>query len=89
METFSQEVRMAMFDVQNGYCAHEGCYNKITSFHHKLPNYKRYQKKFPLFLNSPFNCVGLCQECHDQYPHLYRVTDKLAEVYERFLEGDL
>jgi hypothetical protein len=84
-EGFSAEVKENIGEAQNWYC--KNCLNKIDSFHHMLSNSNVNGKKFPLFLNSPFNCVGLCQQCHDSFPHLYKVTEKEAEVYENYLKG--
>lgn len=80
---FSVEVINAITKAQNHYCAN--CLNKIHSFHHKLSNTKANQKKYPLFLQSPFNCVGLCEKCHRDFSHLFKITEKLAEYYESWL----
>lgn len=82
---FSEEVKQQVYEMQNGYCFTIGCINKIHSVHHKLQDTKYNEKKFPLFLNSVFNAIGLCYDCHKQKQHLYRVTEKIAEVYEEFL----
>ena len=81
---FLIEVREAIFKAQNGFCAN--CLNKILSFHHKLSNTKINQKKYPLFLQSPFNCVGLCDKCHRDFAYKYRISENLAEVYENYLQ---
>lgn len=85
METFSEETKQAIIDAQNDYCAMTGCYSPIHSIHHKLKNTDYNRKKFPLFIHSIFNAIGLCFNCHKSYSHLFRVSDKLAEEYEKYL----
>jgi len=81
-----EDIQAEIVRAQNGFCKSEGCYNKIHSIHHKLHNTSYNRKKFPLFLNSPFNLVGLCYKCHKDKSHLFRVTEKEAEFYERWLK---
>lgn len=83
--SFSKETQSKICDAQNGYCAVEGCLNKIHSIHHKLHDTVHHQKKFPLFLDSPMNGVGLCLMCHCDRSHEFRVTEKLAVIYENWL----
>ena len=86
MATFSREVREAIYDAQNGVCFCDKCYNTIQEFHHIVPNTVVNHKLFPLFLQSPFNCVGICQGCHSSHKRYEtRVTLKIAEVYESYL----
>jgi len=80
---FPEEVRREVGEAQHWVC--KRCNKRLADFHHKLPNTSPNRKRFPLFLNSPFNCVGLCDECHEQYPHLYRISEIMAEVYEDWL----
>ena len=82
---FPNEIRRNVGEAQNWTCAR--CLNPIASYHHKLSNAKENRRRFPLFLNSPFNCVGLCNKCHEQFPHLFRITEQLAEVYEEWLKN--
>lgn len=83
---FSQETKRVIAEAQNGYCANYKCFNKIHSIHHKLHDTKYNREKFPCFINSIFNAVGLCESCHKNKQHLFRVTEKMAEIYEIFLE---
>ena len=83
-ETFTPEVKQAVYDSQNGFCL--GCLEPIHSYHHKLKNTKENRRLFPLFIHSPFNCAGLCYGCHTNKDHKYKVTIQEAEMYERFLE---
>ena len=83
-ETFSREVRQAMLDAYSGYCAN--CHFPATDFHHRIHNTKGNRKKFPLFIQSPMNCVPLCRKCHDQYHWKFDISERVAEVYEKWLE---
>ena len=80
---FSDEVRRSIFQAQNGY--YKNCLNPIHSTHHKLPNSAPNRAKYPLFLNSPMNGVGLCLNCHKNKAHLFKITTQEADVYERWL----
>ena len=85
-DTFSPETRQSIYNAQNGIC--KNCLDPIDKafgFHHMLINSKPNQAKFPLFLHSPMNCVGLCEKCHTNKPHLFRISEKLARVYENWL----
>ena len=82
---FSNEVKEQVVTAQNHYCGREGCYNRIHSVHHKLHDSVGNYKRFPLFLNSVLNAIGLCLECHSQLSHLFVVTVAMAEVFENYL----
>jgi len=86
-ETFNEYTRKLIFEAQNGYCVIEGCLNKIDDFHHKLPNTKANRKLFLLFLQSPFNCVGVCRDHHTRRREFQclNVTRREAIVYEAYL----
>ena len=84
-ETFTEETRQLIYNAQNGYC--KGTVQPIHDFHHKLHNTKPNRKNFPLFVQSPMNCVGLCREEHEQHPHKYNITEQEAKVYELYLES--
>lgn len=84
MNTFSPETKERICVAQNGYCA--GCTNPIHSIHHMLNNNKDNRKSFPIFINSPMNGKGLCLQCHTDNSHKYKITEKEAEVYEKWLE---
>ena len=84
---FSDIVKQQIYEAQNGYCAREGCLRPIHSIHHKLHNTKYNRQRFPLFISSPLNGVGLCYEDHTNKSHLFKVTEKEARVYEEFLRS--
>ena len=85
MKSFSIEVQRNIFECQNGVCKVANCYEPIVDFHHKISNTKANKKLYPLFINSPMNCKGLCRECHTERSHLFRITDNEAKVYESWL----
>jgi len=84
MKTFSQEIRKQMSEAFNGSC--QNCLEKAHDCHHKLPNIKINQNKFPLFLQSPMNLQPLCRTCHDRY-NFHSITEKEAAVYEQWLKN--
>lgn len=85
--TFSQDVRKYVFLAQNGYCGIPGCLTKIAEFHHKFANYERRNKQYPLFMQSPMNCIGLCKFHHDNYSSFdeAKLSERYAELYEWYL----
>jgi sulfatase maturation enzyme AslB (radical SAM superfamily) len=85
MKGFSKEVKTAVRDGQHGYCAY--CTNKIDDFHHMVANTKTNQKLFPLFLQSIFNCKGLCRYCHEVNKSHYHISLDMAREYEEYLRG--
>jgi len=85
-KTFPDEVKRDVSEAQNDFCLEKGCYEPIHSHHHKLLNTDYNRKKFPLFIHSPFNCAGLCFNGHTNNSHKFKVTEKEAEMYERYLE---
>ena len=84
-ETFSEEVKLNVYNAQHSYCTKKGCTNQIHSFHHQLHNTKYHRLKFPLFIHSPFNCIGLCQQCHSNFHYLFEINENIAKVYEDYL----
>ena len=85
MKTFSPQTREAVLRAQHRMCGNEHCYNKILSAHHKFPNTKVNQRKYPLFLQSAFNLIFLCNHCHTHYAK-YKINEHLVQVYEQYLQ---
>ena len=85
-KTFSDEVKKAVCEAQNGFCRTRECLEKIHSFHHKLKNTAANREKHPLLIHSVLNCAGLCLDCHTNKDYLHRITEKESEIYERYLE---
>ena len=79
------EIRDMIFAAQHGYC--NRCQDKCTELHHRLPNTKTNRKLFPMYLNSPFNFVGLCKNCHDNHKEVLNVSEDIAVVYESWLKA--
>jgi len=85
--TFSRDTREAVQAAQH-FTSKIGN-DPIEEFHHLVPNTLPNQKKWPIFLQSPFNCVGITHAEHDSskiYTELRKITDKEADVYEAFLQ---
>jgi creatinine amidohydrolase/Fe(II)-dependent formamide hydrolase-like protein len=81
---FSKYVRDMAFAVHGGQCAN--CEKPAKELHHRLPNTKTNQRLYPHLLNSIFNAVPMCHECHEQKSHLYHMTQALAIAYEQYLK---
>lgn len=80
---FSAETKMNVL-VENGFICQYCEERRIVDFHHRLPNTKYNQKKFPKFLQSKANCAGLCRECHisGKVKKFYKITEKEAQERE-------
>jgi len=86
VDTFSECVRELVMEGQHGYCAAQGCTNPIQDFHHRLANTKTNRKLFPLFLQSVFNCCGLCHlHHHDKSLAQFKISYDMARAYEQYL----
>jgi len=84
---FSEGVRQAIFTSQNCVCAVDSCYEAIVDFHHRLENTKPHQKLFPLFLQSPFNGVGICRDHHvGPEKEKFKIREKQGRMYELYLQ---
>ena len=56
MKTFPKEIKLALYNAQNGIC--KNCLKPIDKkfgFHHRLLNNKPNHAKFKHFINSPMN----------------------------------
>ena len=83
-KTFSDEVKQAVYEAQNGYC--KICTEKIHSIHHILHNTAPNRRRFPLFIHSPFNACPLCEACHrGQNKEKFKISLKEADMYEEYL----
>jgi len=84
---FSEGTKQGIYASQNGFCAVPGCLEKIVDIHHRLANTKVHQKLYPLFLQSPFNGVGISRGCH-QGPEKeqFKITEQQARMYEEYLQ---
>ena len=82
---FSQEVKIQVAEAQNFFCAEIGCLEQIHSVHHKLHDTVANQARFPLLIDSVFNAIGLCFLGHKNHSHKFRITVKIAELFETYL----
>jgi len=80
------ETRELVLRGQNGYCYGSGCLEQAIELHHRIPNTKTNNVLFPHFLNSPFNLVGLCPNCHSNKYHQFDITHDMALSYEQWLK---
>ena len=78
---FSQEVREKALYITGGYCEYDGCLKKATEFHHMLSNTKTNRNLFPRFIDSIFNCMPICNDCHMSKPKV-KISERRAEMYE-------
>lgn len=86
--SFSRDVKEQVCEAQHWVC--KICGNaRIQSYHHRLQDTVTNLKLFPLFIDSPFNCAGLCNACHDsdKIYTLTKITMEEAAVYEHYLKG--
>ena len=82
---FPQEVKEKALKISNGYCCHrEDCLEKVTEFHHELPNTEPNRKRFPLFIKSIFNCCPINHGCH-MTKRLPTIKEPAAQAYEWYL----
>ncbi len=85
MKTFSAQTRESMHEAYNGFChCSFVCSKEVTEFHHMLANTKVNNKLYPLFLQSPFNCLPINNDCHLSKPKI-KIGENLAKVYEEYL----
>ena len=83
MKTFSRETREAMLEAYNGYSVLS--FDKAIEFHHRVPNTKPNQRRFPNFLQSVFNCAPLSRRDHIERKHELDIPIKVADAYEETL----
>lgn len=74
------DVKQVVLNVQEGLCP---CGRGMDEFYRKLPDNEYRRKKYPHFIDSFFNVVGLCKECVDSGKH--EIKDSYAEVAEVIL----
>jgi len=80
-------VRRMVWEAYNGYCACEDCLHRAEEVHHVKSNSKANNKKWPLFMQSPFNLRPICHPCHDSKKiYQFKITDKQAQMYEDYLQ---
>lgn len=85
-DNFSEELKRDLFYATNGRCWYRDCLNGIDDFHHRVANRPENRIKFPRFIQSVYNAFPCCRFHHQNYAHEFALTDKQAEVYEKYLE---
>lgn len=88
MKNFSEDVRREVLEDNYYICQYCG-QERIVDFHHAMPNTKVNRKKYPKFIQSRRNCVGLCRKCHGngKIRRVYRITEEEARKFEIGLES--
>lgn len=88
--TFSQDIRERESEAHSGYCRVKGCWQKIHSFHHRLANTIINNKHFPMFMQSQFNCAGVCEPHHIHNAAVagLNISFREAVAYEQYLEKE-
>ena len=82
---FPQEVREKALDFSSGYCQHDkDCVERVTEFHHMLPNTTVNRRLYPAFLKSIFNCCPIAHGCH-MNKTVPTISDRQAETFEWYL----
>lgn len=61
----------------------------MTELHHKCHQKKWRHKKYPIFMDSILNLVGVSNKWHMHKPHFRKISDRQAEKYERFLSNPI
>lgn len=77
---FSRETKEAALEAYNHHCVL--CDALATGCHHRLHNTKANRRRFPLFIQSIFNCAPLCFNCHEKRKHELNIPLKVADAYE-------
>jgi len=84
----SQETYESVMNLYNYRCDNCGT-NQDIQLHHRKEDSKPNNKKYPLFLHSPFNLVALCggfaNNCHEKQKYRYKIPDRDCDVYEEYL----
>ena len=83
-----QEKMRFISAIQLGNCAiarNEGVVAQITELHHRLHDTKENRKKFPLFINSCLNLLGVNHDKHMVRGSFGKITDLQAEDIETVL----
>lgn len=81
---FSDKTKQDILNAFHGKCGYKDCGEKATSVHHRKPKAKYNISRYPLYINSIFNAVPLCQH-HHEYRAEWNISDDLAAVYENYL----
>lgn len=85
MKKIPEATRELVKQMYHGYCGHPGCDSTTWDPHHKMSDTKANCRRYPLFINSIYNLIPLCQKHHTENINDYRITDSVAWVCEEWL----
>jgi len=67
-------------------CAFDGCAEMATEIHHAgKHNTNANRKRWPLFVDSPFNKKPVCKTTHTLHPNFGAISDMQADIFEKYL----
>lgn len=82
----NKDMKFLLTTAHGNYCkCSEDCMKIATDIHHILPNTKTNRKKYPLFLESPFNKLPINNGCHLTKALPKKPNDLLCSIYEMYL----
>lgn len=84
---FTRQLKESCLEVRAGYCWNKNCYNRVTEFHHLVPNTQTNRKLYPFFICSPINCFPICNDCHMNKALPVKPPELLIEIIEDYLRG--
>jgi len=78
-----------LFDAYSWLCAIEGCCNEACDMHHIIEQTKVNRKKYPHYIDSPFNLFPICHPCHMTKPLPKKPSKRLVQLYEDYLASNV
>lgn len=84
MKSFDLETRMGMFSANGNRCGIDPT-KPATQAHHIKPNTKINRKRWPLFIQSPFNLMPIHHDAHMTKPLPTPPSDLVCDEYEKYL----
>jgi len=87
MKGFDPKTKEIMLEAYSWMCAMPGCFERVEHFHHVVPDTKINNKRWPLYIQSPFNCFPICSTCHMNKPLPVKPSERLIQLFEDYLNG--
>ena len=84
MATFDPDYRSMMFTAYGGRCGVS--FKQATQAHHIKPNTKINMKRWPLYIQSPFNLMPINHDTHMTQPLPEAPSDRVCDVFEHYLQ---
>jgi len=81
----SREIKERLFEACEYLCFMPDCYEAADDLHHILPQTEVNRAKFPLYIDSPFNLMPICNGCHMNKPLPKKPSLRLVQVFENYL----